>query len=215
MCSGYLVTLSSDLLWCCVFRLSCYTCYTKLWPAAVLCVQAMLLHLRGNNRLAEKTLRDAVNADPTSPETWWLPQRPNTLLAPLRLYPDQQRVLKWVSLWNNYKILWCFSIVGLCALHWLLTSVYSSKNMPKKVSTRLGTGNLPAIYYSVLKWHILPLWLCYCRKSLGTVLNALGEHESAIDCLMTAVDVDRTTPIMPFSTVPKSMQGWEQPNSVG
>ncbi|KAK2192924.1 hypothetical protein NP493_20g07035 [Ridgeia piscesae] len=48
-----------------------------------------------------------------------------------------------------------------------------------------------------------------CSKSwqfLGDVLLSLGETESASQCLITAVDLEATSPIMPFSTVPKTLQ---------
>ncbi len=35
-------------------------------------VQGMVLHQLGNNHLAEKVLRDAVNADPTSYVSWYI-----------------------------------------------------------------------------------------------------------------------------------------------
>ncbi|KAI0239520.1 Tetratricopeptide repeat protein 7B [Lamellibrachia satsuma] len=48
-----------------------------------------------------------------------------------------------------------------------------------------------------------------CNKSwqfLGDVLLTLEQTESASQCLLTAVDIESTNPIMPFSTVPKTLQ---------
>ena len=42
----------------------------------------------------------------------------------------------------------------------------------------------------------------YCfRHTLGTVLEALSEFESAAECLMTSVDLESTSPVVPFSSV--------------
>lgn len=42
--------------------------------------QGMVLHYLDNNKSAEKVLRDAVNADPTLNESWWVPYFPVLML---------------------------------------------------------------------------------------------------------------------------------------
>ena len=40
------------------------------------------------------------------------------------------------------------------------------------------------------------------RYNLGKVLEYLGENEAAADCFMTAVDIEASAPVLPFTTVP-------------
>ena len=35
-------------------------------------LQGVVLHYLGDDKLAEKILRDAINADPTSHASWWV-----------------------------------------------------------------------------------------------------------------------------------------------
>lgn len=44
-------------------------------------------------------------------------------------------------------------------------------------------------------------WYC-----LGVVLEALGQSEAAVNCQLTALDLESTCPIVPFSVIPKLMQ---------
>ena len=41
---------------------------------------------------------------------------------------------------------------------------------------------------------------------MGKVLEAMGEYESASECLATAIDLEATCPILPFSTIPKCLE---------
>lgn len=38
---------------------------------------------------------------------------------------------------------------------------------------------------------------------LGVVLEAQNEHEAASECLMTAIDLEATHPIVPFTVIPR------------
>ena len=40
------------------------------------------------------------------------------------------------------------------------------------------------------------------RYNLGKVLEAMGEYEAASDCMATALQVQTSSPIVPFSAVP-------------
>ncbi|XP_025105201.1 LOW QUALITY PROTEIN: tetratricopeptide repeat protein 7B-like [Pomacea canaliculata] len=42
--------------------------------------------------------------------------------------------------------------------------------------------------------------------TLGTVLQALGRYEAASDCLLTAAGLEATSPIVPFTVIPRLMQ---------
>ena len=44
--------------------------FLQINPASCIYFQGMVLHQLGNNHLAEKVLRDAVNAEPTSSVSW-------------------------------------------------------------------------------------------------------------------------------------------------
>ena len=46
----------------------------------------------------------------------------------------------------------------------------------------------------------------YFRYCLGVVLEALGQSEAAADCQITALDLEATSPIVPFSVIPRLMQ---------
>lgn len=46
----------------------------------------------------------------------------------------------------------------------------------------------------------------FCRYTLGTVLQALGRYEAASDCLLTAAGLEATSPIVPFTVIPRLMQ---------
>ena len=41
------------------------------------------------------------------------------------------------------------------------------------------------------------------RHLLGVVLEAQNEHEAASECLMTAIDLEATHPIIPFTAIPR------------
>lgn len=41
------------------------------------------------------------------------------------------------------------------------------------------------------------------RHVLGVVLEAQNEHEAASECLMTAIDLEATHPIVPFTVIPR------------
>jgi hypothetical protein len=43
------------------------------------------------------------------------------------------------------------------------------------------------------------------RHHVGVVLQAQDRHESASECLMSAVDLEATCPIVPFTTLPRLM----------
>lgn len=43
---------------------------------------------------------------------------------------------------------------------------------------------------------------CGRRFHLGKVLEALGEYDKACDCMATALQVQMTSPVVPFSAVP-------------
>lgn len=43
----------------------------------------------------------------------------------------------------------------------------------------------------------------YCRNILGKVLAAQGDHEAAADCFLTALDLEETSPIVPYSAIPR------------
>ena len=40
-----------------------------------------------------------------------------------------------------------------------------------------------------------------CRRELGIVLESIKEHDTAAECLMTAIDLEGSTPVLPFSTL--------------
>lgn len=39
--------------------------------------------------------------------------------------------------------------------------------------------------------------------ALGSVLQALGEPDTAAQCHMTAAELEATTPVIPFAAIPK------------
>ena len=41
------------------------------------------------------------------------------------------------------------------------------------------------------------------RHLLGVVLEAQDEHEAASECLMTAIDLEATHPIVPLTVIPR------------
>ena len=41
------------------------------------------------------------------------------------------------------------------------------------------------------------------RHLLGVVLEAQNEHEATSECLMTAIDLEATHPIIPFTAIPR------------
>ena len=45
--------------------------------------------------------------------------------------------------------------------------------------------------------------LCECRQSLGKVLESLGDHENAAECLLTSLSLEDTSPVQPFHVIPK------------
>ena len=48
--------------------------------------------------------------------------------------------------------------------------------------------------------------MLFCRHCLGVVLEALGQSEAAADCQMMAVDLEATSPIVPFTIIPRLIQ---------
>ena len=46
----------------------------------------------------------------------------------------------------------------------------------------------------------------FYRHCLGVVLEALGQSEAAADCQMMAVDLEATSPIVPFTIIPRLIQ---------
>ena len=46
----------------------------------------------------------------------------------------------------------------------------------------------------------------HCRYCLGVVLEALGQSEAATECQITALDLEATSPIVPFTVIPRLMQ---------
>ena len=45
-------------------------------------------------------------------------------------------------------------------------------------------------------------FILFCRYNLGKVLESLGEFDTASDCMATALEVEITNPILPFSSIP-------------
>lgn len=43
--------------------------------------------------------------------------------------------------------------------------------------------------------------ICFHRRALGQVLQSLGESTVATDCLMTALELEQTDPILPFTII--------------
>ena len=41
------------------------------------------------------------------------------------------------------------------------------------------------------------------RHLLGVVMEAQDEHEAASECLMTAIDLEATHPIVPLTVIPR------------
>jgi Flp pilus assembly protein TadD len=39
-------------------------------------------------------------------------------------------------------------------------------------------------------------------NALGQVLDQLGEHEAAADCLASSLELESSAPVLPFSTIP-------------
>lgn len=52
----------------------------------------------------------------------------------------------------------------------------------------------------LLKFMLYDFWF---RHLLGVVLEAQNEHEAASECLMTAIDLEATRPILPFTIIPR------------
>jgi len=42
-----------------------------------------------------------------------------------------------------------------------------------------------------------------CRQSLGKVLESLSDHEMAAECLLTALELEATSPVQAFHVIPK------------
>ena len=61
---------------------------------------------------------------------------------------------------------------------------------------------------------LLFFFLTTCRHNLGKVLDVLGDHESAAECLMTAVELESSSPVIPFTVIPRPLQ-WTVCTSTG
>ena len=48
--------------------------------------------------------------------------------------------------------------------------------------------------------------MLFSRYCLGVVLEALGHSESAAECQIMALDLEATSPIVPFTVIPRLMQ---------
>ena len=49
--------------------------------------------------------------------------------------------------------------------------------------------------------------VCHCcRYTLGTVLQSLGQSGAASDCHLTAATLEASSPIVPFTVIPRLMQ---------
>lgn len=42
-------------------------------------------------------------------------------------------------------------------------------------------------------------------QGLGEVLQAQGQNEAAIDCFLTALELEASSPVMPFSIIPREL----------
>lgn len=58
--------------------------------------------------------------------------------------------------------------------------------------------NVRHIYYRVNEIDIV----FHFRYNLGKVLESLGEFDTASDCMATALEVETSNPILPFSSIP-------------
>lgn len=47
---------------------------------------------------------------------------------------------------------------------------------------------------------------CMTWYNLGIVLEAMGEYEGAGDCMVTALDVETCSPILPFTIIPLTFE---------
>ena len=70
---------------------------------------------------------------------------------------------------------------------------------------------LPAIFFRLGQFFVavsvsIPgcefFFCCICRYNLGKVLESMDEFEAASDCMATALQVQITSPVVPFSSVP-------------
>ena len=50
-----------------------------------------------------------------------------------------------------------------------------------------------------------PTFVFY-RQNLGTTLQAIGEYEAAAECLVTAVELEATSPVAPFTILPRTLE---------
>lgn len=58
--------------------------------------------------------------------------------------------------------------------------------------------NVRHVYYKVNKIYIV----FHFRYNLGKVLESLGEFDTASDCMATALEVEISNPVLPFSSIP-------------
>lgn len=42
-------------------------------------------------------------------------------------------------------------------------------------------------------------------NSLGEVLQAQGKNEAAIECFLTALDLESSSPVIPFTVIPREL----------
>ena len=66
----------------------------------------------------------------------------------------------------------------------------------------------------ILYWYVR--WVCllnvsfHFRHLLGVVMEAQDEHEAASECLMTAIDLEATHPIVPLTVIPRLLWAYQK-----
>ena len=48
-------------------------------------------------------------------------------------------------------------------------------------------------------------------QGLGEVLEAQGQSEAAVDCFLTALELEASSPVLPFSIIPRELRHCPQP----
>ncbi len=168
----------------------------------------MVLHQLGNNHLAEKVLRDAVNADPTSYVSWY---------TFFKLFTHHIIALFAMAYLSGGKCPHFRSKMSLEVYLWGQTFYFlvpppHPRQMLAKDSlvsaladtSKKKTGSTP---YSNTSSQCFDFFFP-SRQNLGRVLQVLEDFEAAAECLNTAVGLEATSPVTPFTVIPKSLQVW-------